>query len=144
MATAPAHVAGPTYNLQSTFTFSSFDSKWLHSKGVSAYSSLRLHSSGRVRAALEGESSSSQHTESINRPVLRRKRPAGSPTKPSAESDESVSLQTVLVEEDGVSLEGVGRVDREVASTSFSWRCFQCLLVFVSQSILTNLMNSLH
>lgn len=129
MATAPAHVAGPTYSLKSTLAFSSFDSSRVNSKGFSVHTrgSLRIHHphGGRVRAGLEGESSgASPHQESITRPVLRRKKkpvipPSGSPA--GSDSEENQSLETVLVEDERVNLEGVGRVDREASSSSFSW-----------------------
>lgn len=121
MAAAPAHVAGPTYSLRSTLPFSSFDSSRVNSKGFSAYTSLRIHPNGRVRAALERESSGSQHKEGVNRPVLRRKKPAPSPSNTPLDAEEARSLETVLVEDERVSLEGVGRVDREASSSSFSW-----------------------
>ena len=121
MATAPAHVAGPTYSLKSTLAFSSFDSSRVNSKGFSAYPSLRIHPNGRVRAGLEQEASGSQHKESINRPVLRRKKPVPSPSNTTLDAEENRPLETVLVEDERVSLEGVGRVDREASSSSFSW-----------------------
>lgn len=117
------HVAGPTYGLRSTLPFSSFDSSRVNSKGFSAYTSLRIHPNGRVRAGLEGELSGSQHKEGDNRPVLRRKKPAPSPSNTPLDAEEARSLETVLVEDEHVSLEGVGRVDREASSSSFSWGC---------------------
>lgn len=129
MATAPAHV--PTYSLKSTLAFSSFDSSRVNSKGFSACTSLRIHPTrvGRSRAGLEGESSASEYKESVNRPVLRRRKsPSGQSPSVADESEETRSLETVLVEDERVSLEGVGRVDREAASSSFSWGCVAAAL----------------
>lgn len=122
MAAAPAHA--PTYSLKSTLAFSSFDSSRVNSKGFSSCASVRIHPRvGRVRAGLEGESSASEVKESVQRPVVRRRKPVSTPTSPSlSDSDDpALSLETVLVEDERVSLEGVGRVDREAASSSFSW-----------------------
>lgn len=123
MAAAPAHA--PTYSLKSTLAFSSFDSSSrVNSKGFSSCASVRIHPRvGRARAGLEGESSASEYKESVNRPVVRRRKTVPTPTSPSlSDSDDpALSLETVLVEDERVSLEGVGRVDREAASSSFSW-----------------------
>ena len=121
MTTAPAHVAGPTYSLRSTLASSSFDSRRFHSNGISAYPALRTHSRARVRAGFDGESPASQHAESISRPVIRRKRSPPTPVNLPSESDESISLQTVMVEDEGVALEGVGKVDREGSLSNPPW-----------------------
>lgn len=127
MATAPAHVAGPTFSLKSTLAFSSFDSRRINSKGLSAHASLRIHPSGRVRAVSEGEPSGSK--ESISRPVIRRKKSSPSPGNSAPVSEDiRTQLETVLVEDERVNLEGVGRVDRESSSPSFDWGCVAFML----------------
>lgn len=130
MATAPAHVAGPTYSLRSTLASSSFDSRRFHSNGISAYPALRTHSSAKVRAGFDGESSASQHAESISRPVIRRKRSPHAPVNLPSEPDESVSLQTVMVEDEGVALEGVGTVDRGGSLSNPPWGSVFTSLLF--------------
>jgi hypothetical protein len=73
-----------------------------------------------VRAVSEGEPSGSK--ESISRPVIRRKKSSPSPGNSAPVSEDiRTQLETVLVEDERVNLEGVGRVDRESSSPNFDW-----------------------
>jgi len=126
MATAPAHA--PTYSLKSTLAFSSFDSSRVNSKGFSACTS---YPRGRARAGLEGESSASEYKESVIRPVFRRWKTVPTPASPTVgDSEDTRLMETVLVEDESVSLEGVARVDREAASSSFSYGYVVDAIVF--------------
>ncbi len=91
---------------------SSLNRRSIHATRLRAIPLVRPCGVIRVRAVAEGEP----------KPVIRRKRTAPYPSPdaaPKAEVDEIVP--TVMVEDDGVSVEGVAKVDRDGPSARPSW-----------------------